>query len=376
MRMLRTLALCATFVTSAAAQGTLSTQGFGYPAGGLSTHAEGLGGSIAETDALSPVNPASLATWGRPGFYFQYDPEFRHVQANGASDNTTTARFPLLSGALNVGPRVTVGISSTTFLDRTWQTSRTGYAHFATGDSSLYNESFSTDGAINDVRLAGSFLLLPSLSVGFAAHVLTGQNRLVTARTFADTSFALFSQAATLSYTGHLFTGGIDWRPTPTLSVGVSGDAGSTMHAFRNDTTLSSARVPKRFGAGTVYGGVSGLLLSANAEWHGWSSLNGLAESEVKAVDGWDWGVGAEVRAPSLFGQEFPLRLGYRHRILPFEADEADVHETDYSLGLGIPVSRGRSRVDLSLTRANRSANIADVSEHAWILSAGFFLRP
>lgn len=376
MRMLRTLVLCATFVTSAAAQGTLSTQGFGYPAGGLSTHAEGVGGSIAETDPLSPVNPASLATWGRPGLYLQYDPEFRHVQANGASDNTTTARFPLLSGALNVGPRVTIGISSTTFLDRTWQTSNTGYAHFATGDSSLYNESFSTDGAINDVRLAGSFLVLPSVSIGLAAHVLTGQNRLLIARTFADTNFATFSQAATLSYTGHSFTGGIDWRPTPTLSLGVSGDAGGTMNAFRNDTTLSSARVPKRFGVGTVFGGVSGLLLSANAEWHGWSALNGLAESEIKAVDGWDWGVGAEVRAPSLFGQEFPLRLGYRHRILPFEANEADVHETDYSLGLGIPVSRGRSRIDLSLTRANRSASIADVSEHAWILSAGFFLRP
>lgn len=376
MRMLRTLVLCASFVTSAAAQGTLSTQGFGYPAGGLSTHAEGVGGSIAETDPLSPVNPASLATWGRPGLYFQYDPEFRRVQANGTSDNTTTARFPLLSGALNVGPRVTIGISSTTFLDRTWQTSSTGYAHFATGDSSLYNESFSTDGAINDVRLAGSFLVLPSVSIGLAAHVLTGQNRLLIARTFADTNFATFSQAATLSYTGHSFTGGINWRPNPSLSLGVSGDAGGTMNAFRNDTTLSSAHVPKRFGVGTVFGGVSGLLLSANAEWHGWSALNGLAESEIKAVDGWDWGLGAEVRAPSLFGQEFPLRLGYRHRILPFEANDANVHETDYSLGLGIPVSRGRSRVDFSLTRANRSANIADVSEHAWILSAGFFLRP
>jgi hypothetical protein len=376
MRTLRTLALCATFVSSAAAQGTLSTQGFGYPAGGLSTHAEALGGSIAENDPLSPMNPAALATWGRPGFYFQYDPEFRHVQANGTSDNTTTARFPLLAGALNVGPRVTVGISSTTFLDRTWQTSSTGYAHFATGDSSLYNETFSTDGAINDVRLAGSFLVLPSLSVGLAGHVLTGQNRLLISRTFADTSFAVFSQGSTLSYTGHSFTGGVDWRPTPTLYVGASGDAGGTMHAYRNDTTLSSARVPKRFGVGTVFGGVSGLSLSANAEWHGWSALNGLAESEIKAVDGWDWGLGAEVRAPSLFGQEFPLRLGYRHRILPFEVNTIGVHETDYSLGLGVPVSRGRSRVDFSITRANRSANVPDVSEHAWILSAGFFLRP
>jgi hypothetical protein len=376
MRTLQTLVLCATFVASASAQGTLSTQGFGYPAGGLSTHAEGVGGSIAENDPLSPVNPASLNTWGRPGLYFQYDPEFRRVQANGASDNTTTARFPLIEGALNVGPRLTIGISSTTYLDRTWQSSRTGYAPDVTGDSTLYNESFSTDGAINQVRAAASFLVLPSLSVGVAGNVLTGQNRLLISRTFNDTSFALFSQASTLSYTGHSFTGGVDWRPLPILSVGISGDVGGTMHAFRNDTTLTSAHVPKRFGVGTIFGGVSGLLLSANAEWNGWSALNGLAESEIKAVDGWDWGVGAEVRAPSLFGQEFPVRLGYRHRILPFEANEAEVHESAYSLGFGIPVSRGRSRVDLSLTRANRTANLPDVAEHAWIVSAGFFLRP
>jgi len=376
MRTLGTLILCATVATSAAAQGTLSTQGFGYPAGGLSTHAEALGGSIAENDPLSPVNPADLTAWGRPGLYFQYDPEFRSVQANGNSDHTLTARFPMISGALNIGSRFTLGLSSTTFLDRTWETSFTGYAHFQGGDSSLYNERFSTDGAINDLRAALSFSVLPTLSIGIAGHVLTGQNRLLISRTFSDTNFAIFSQASELSYTGHSVSGGISWRPLPVISVGVSGDAGGTLNSFRNDTSLSSARVPKRVGFGTVFGGVSGLLLSANAEWNGWSAMNGLAESEVKAVDGWDWGVGAEVRAPSLFGQEFPVRLGYRHRILPFEANEAEVRETDYSFGLGIPVSRGRSRVDLSFTRANRNSALPDVQEHAWIMSFGFFIRP
>jgi hypothetical protein len=376
MRTILTLVLCATFVSSAAAQGTIGSQGFGYPAGGLSTHAEALGGSIAESDPLSPVNPADLTSWGRPGLYFQYDPEWRSVQANGTSDHTLTARFPVISGALNIGPRVTIGISSTTYLDRTWQTSFTGYAHFQGGDSSLYNERFSTDGAINDVRGAVAFSLLPTLSVGVAGHVLTGQNRLVIARTFADTNFALFTQASELSYSGHSFTGGVSWRPLTTLSFGASGDAGGTLHSFRNDTSLSSAHVPKRFGFGTLFGGVSGLLLSANAEWNGWSAMNGLAASEVKAVDGWDWGVGAEVRAPALFGQEIPVRIGYRHRILPFQANENDVHETDYSAGIGIPVSRGRSRVDLSVTRSNRNSALADVQEHAWIMSFGFFIRP
>lgn len=375
MRTLSTLALCATIATSAAAQGTLSTQGFGYPAGGLSTHAEALGGSIAENDPLSPVNPAALASWGRPGLYFQYDPEFRSVQASGVSTSTLTARFPMVAGALNIGSRLTFGISATTFLDRTWEVSRSGSV-FTGADSTVFAEKFSTDGAINDLRAGLAFSPFSNLSVGIAGHVLTGQNRLSITREFADTSTAIFTENSTLSYTGHSISGGIDWRPFKSLSLGVSGDAGGTMHSFRNDTTLSDARVPKRVGFGGVFGGISGLLLSANAEWNGWSALNALGDADAHAVDGWDWGIGAEVRAPSLFGQEIPVRLGYRHRILPFEAAGQVVRETDYSAGIGIPISRGRSRVDFSLTRSNRAANIPDVSEHAWILSAGFFVRP
>jgi hypothetical protein len=375
MRTLSTLVLCATIATSAAAQGTLSSQGFGYPAGGLSTHAEALGGSIAESDPLSPVNPAALSSWGRPGLYLQYDPEFRTVTAGGTNSSTLTARFPMIAGALNIGPRLTFGLSATTFLDRTWQVSRSGYV-FSGPDSTLYGEKFTSDGAINDLRAAFAFMVLPNLSVGIGGHVLTGSNHLSITREFADTSTAIFTELSTLSYTGHTVSGGIDYRPFTSLSIGVSGDAGGTINSFRNDTTLSTAKVPKRVGFGGTFGGISGLFLSANAEWHGWSALNGLGDSDAHAVDGWDYGVGAEIRAPSLFGQEIPVRLGYRERILPFEAAGEQVHETDYSFGIGIPVSRGRSRVDFSVTRANRSSPLPDITEHGWILSAGFFVRP
>jgi hypothetical protein len=376
MRTLTTLVLCATFATSAAAQGTLSSQGFGYPAGGLSTHAEALGGAIAESDPLSPVNPASLSSWGRPGLYLQYDPEFRTVTSPGASSSTLTARFPMIAGALNIGPRLTFGISATTFLDRTFQVTRNGYV-FSGADSTLYGEKFTSDGAINDIRGAVAFSPFSNLSIGVGAHVLTGSNHLSITRELADTSTAIFSELSTLSYTGHKVSGGIDYRPLKSLAIGISGDAGGNMTSFRNDTTLSTAKVPKRVGFGATFAGVSGVLLSANAEWHGWSSLNGLGDSDAHAVDGWDYGVGAEVRAPSLFGQEFPVRIGYRKRILPFEADLSEVHETDYSFGIGIPVSRSRSsRIDLSVTRSNRDSAVPDVSEHGWILSAGFFVRP
>jgi hypothetical protein len=55
----------------AAAQGTLSAQGFGYPPGQLSAYARSVGGGSAETDALSPINPAALMGLRRGGLYLQ-----------------------------------------------------------------------------------------------------------------------------------------------------------------------------------------------------------------------------------------------------------------------------------------------------------------
>ena len=50
--------------TFSRAQGTLSTQGFGYPTSGMSTRSLGTGGAITEFDPLSSSNPAALPTIG------------------------------------------------------------------------------------------------------------------------------------------------------------------------------------------------------------------------------------------------------------------------------------------------------------------------
>jgi hypothetical protein len=321
------------------------------------------------------VNPASLAGWGRSGVYFQITPEWRSVSAPAGSDAEKIIRFPLLQAALNYRDRVTFGLSATTFLDRTWETSRSGFDHFGT-DSVGYTETFHSDGAIEDVRLGAGVQVLPSLRLGIAGHLLSGENRLTINRTFSDSGFAPFAQNSRLSYSSTGASAGIDWRPVQALSVALSGRVGGTVRSYRNDTLLTTAKMPKRVGGSLVFGGIAGLALGVHAEWNGWSSLNGLAVSTIQAVNTWDYGVGAELRAPGIFGSgEFPLRLGFRHRGLPFQVSGENVTETTYSIGGGFPISRGRSRIDIGIERANRSAPI-DASEHAWIFSAGFLVRP
>ncbi|HEU4640927.1 MAG TPA: hypothetical protein VFS44_00640 [Gemmatimonadaceae bacterium] len=361
---------------TARAQGTLSTQGFGYPPGESSTRSASMGGALSETDALSPFNPAALANWGRSGVYLQYSPEYRRVSGESGQDKTMTARFPLAEGALTVGRRGVVGISAAGYLDRTWETSRTGYDHFGSGaDSTQFTESFQSSGAINDIRLAGAYAISRSLWIGAGAHVFTGDNRLAVTRTFPDTTFSSFSEQSTISYTGTGVSAGIVWQPVSAFTIGVSGRSGGTIKSFRNDTTLSRARVPKRAGVGIAFTGIPGFALAASAEWQGWSSLAPLGNEGLGVTDAWDVGVGAEVRGPAVFGTQLPLRIGYRRRTLPFTVESTNVRENTFSFGAGLPIARGASRIDVGVERANRGS-AAGVSEHAWILSFGFMVRP
>jgi hypothetical protein len=366
--------LLAVAAALAGAQGTLSTQGFGYPPGQISTRAATMGGGFAETDPLSPLNPAALADWVRSGLYVQYSPEYRSVESVAGSDNTMTVRFPVMMGAVTAGRRAVIGLSASTLLDRTWETHRTGYTPGG-ADSIQFSEDFTSSGAINDIRLGVAYGITPALWLGVGGHVFSGDDRLRIQRLSSDTTFTPFLEQSRLSYSGTGLSGGVAWRPSESFLLGVSGRIGGKIETFRNDTSLSHATVPSRWGVGASFSGLSGLLVAARADWQGWSSLGDLGRPGLGVTDTWDMGAGVEVRGPTFFGASLPLRAGYRHRTLPFTVGDAKIIENSFSFGAGIPISGGRSRIDLGAERANRGS-VSGISEKAWILSVGLMVRP
>lgn len=368
-------AIAAVFAFAAAAQGTISSQGFGYPVGPLSTRALTLGGGVGEVDPISALNPAALTTWGRGGFYAQFGPEFRSVEANGTTDKSTVIRFPLFTGALGAGDDWTFGLSFSNLLDRTWATQTTGYYPTGGGDSVLYTQLFKSGGAITNVRFAAAYRLSNTMRVGLGLHLFTGQQTLSVAETFADTGYASFLQVTTVNESGEGLSGGFEWSPVQEFAIGMSGMLGGAMRGRRNDSLVSNARVPDRAGVSLIFAGIRGVVISANGEWTQWSAMNGLAQSNIRALDVFDYGVGAEIRVSQLNGFDLPLRFGIRQRTLPFQADSQTVKETLISGGIGIPVSQGRARFDLGLVHAKRTADVP-AQESAWILSIGILVRP
>lgn len=356
-------------------QGTLSTQGFGYPLGGLSTRAAASGGASGEFDPRTSRNPAAISAWMRMGAFLQYDPEFRQVSLGGSDDRTVTPRFSALGVAFPVKSRGMLGLSTHSFLDRTWSTTVRSGERLGP-DSVLFTETNGSSGAINDSRLSFAYLFGTKVSVGAAVHVFTGENRLTLRRQFDDSlRYGTLNRSLTLAYSGTGVSAGVVVQPVPWFAAAASARRGGTMSLRVVDTLRTKANVPDRFGFAARVDAIPGVSLLASADRTNWSNLNGLGSSEAAAQDAWEYAVGAEFSAQRARITNWVYSVGYRTRDLPFAADGRAVTERALSGGLSAPLAGSRATLDLALQRATRDAG-SDVKERAWLLSLGLTVRP
>lgn len=375
MRVTLVLVVLCVAAASLPAQGSLSQQGFGYPAGIASARAMGAGGAFVEFDPRSARNPASVGAWGQPALYMQYEPEFRRVAVAGNADRTRLTRFPLLSAAVPVGNRMALGASATTFLDRSWETVLSGTQRIGP-DSVDFVERFHTSGAINDLRIALARQLGERVWIGVAGHAFAGGNRVRLTRTFSDSqTFGGLDDTLKLGYVGSALSAGAIWSPLPVLAFAASGRLGRSLRVTSNDTTLGRAEIPNSYSVAVRFDGLPGTSLAARAERTLWSSLSTLGSATAVAVDAWDYSIGIEATATP--GRAAPIlyRVGYRDRGLPFVASGHAIKERSIAAGGSLPLSGGRAGIDFAVWRAVRRASLA-TDESAWVISVGLTVRP
>ena len=379
MRFLTRFALAAALCPAAStlhAQGALSIQGFGYPGGELSTRALATGGSLADFDANSPINPAALLVGNRAIVYLQYDPEFRWVTGTGLNTSTVTARFPLFLVSGKVG-EARFSLSYTSFLDRTWTNTYIDTQVVGTLKVPSSVTAVST-GGISDIRAGMSYTFSGKLTVGAALHVFPGENRIVFGRAFPNdtTSFGAFSQTNTFNYSGSAISLGLVTTPIEHINLAVSGRLGFSMHVHQGDsTTLGDANVPNRLSISGAYDGITGTILSARWGTEKWSAMRGLGSMGLSVFDANEFSAGLETGGPRMGVSQMAVRLGYRARGLPFGVGTQQVRETEFNGGVGIPLSGGHAALDLTLAHALRSANVG-LSEKGWIFSLGIAIKP
>lgn len=357
------------------AQANLSAQGFGFPTGQFSSRAYGAGGATAETDPLSPINPASIGVLGNRVVFFQIEPEFRTVRVGDSTDRTTTARYPVVFGAIPVAANWVIGIGSSTLLDRTSTSVFNTTQRINASESVDMTTNYHVDGAMNDIRFAAAWTPAKWMRLGVGAHGITGHNLISITQSFADTTqFSAFAQQRVLGFSGAAASAGVQliakgWTVAGSLREGGKLDLSSA------DTVLKSARVPNHFGASLSYTGIANSNISIRTARDNWSALGNLGQADLVPVDAWDTSVGADISGPSVGKHPLFLRAGFRDRTLPFQASRHDVTERSFSGGFGSVFANNRVLGDLAIIRSARSASIG-ASESAWTISIGLSVLP
>ena len=356
-------------------QSNLSSQGYGFPTGQLSARAYGAGGSLAEMDPLTPVNPASIALLPSRILFLQMEPEFRSVKTAAGTERTTTSRYPLVFGAIPVTSSVMVSLGASTLLDRTSSTSFSTMQKLADGQDVAMNTTYRIDGAMSDVRLASAWVPNSWLRVGVGIHGISGHNLVALTQSFDDSlKFSAFTQSRVLGFGGGAVSGGVQLVSSKFVAAG-SARYGGNLSVTSEDTVLAKARVPNRFGASLAYIGIANSTIAIRTSRDSWSSLGSLGSPDLRAVDAWDTSIGADVAGPHLGQRIVYLRGGYRMRTLPFQASGQDVNEKSITAGIGTAFAANHVITDLALIRASRTANLS-ASEHAWTVSFGIAVRP
>jgi hypothetical protein len=368
-------ALVALLPSAARAQGNLSTQGFGYPAGVLSTRALGTGGAIGEIDPLSSSNPAAISAFGGAALYFQADPESRTLHIGSGTESARIARYPLIAASIPLTESFMLGLSVSNLLDRSFETS-TRRSQILGDSAVLSTTAFKSDGAMADLRLGLAWAPVSWLRLGAGVHAITGDNRVRNTQVFDDTlRFASLVDTATVGYTGSAVSGGFEAIIARAFSVAGSYRRGGGLSLQRGDTTLSRAYVPDHLGMSIAFLGIRGSSIAVRTSKDTWSRMAGLGSSSIRITDGWDTSVGADMLGPRVGARSFQFRAGARWRTLPFGTATSSVAEKSYSIGTGTSFARGRATLDFAGIRAMRTAD-AGLSETANTLSVGVTVRP
>lgn len=364
---------CIAIAGTLGAQGSLGAQGLGYPVGGLSGAAASLAGASAELDANSAVNPAAVTRTTRFSIMFRFEPEMRETKVGDQRAYANVVRFPgfQFTGAYG---RFVGAVGLTPLLDRSWSNSVTDTL-IVSGLPLQSQLKTSSEGSMNDARLAIGYIVSPRLQFGAAVHAITGENRTSFSRTFADTSAVQgVSQENAYGFSGSAVSFGVVAEVVRNLVVSASAKIGGEVAMDRQGDEVATADVPSRAGIGVAYFGIRGVSAHLRVDRARWSDLDGLSASASGLFDATEIAAGVEALGPSVRGTNALLRAGYRTRTLPYAVNGDRVDERGLAFGVGFPLARGRTQIDLGAQRLTRSAPGA--SENSWLFTVGLGIRP
>lgn len=368
----------------AAAQSLFSTRGLGVPVAPLDARATALGGiGVGLTGFHTSMgNPAELSGVSRRGVSAALQPVNSSTDVAGAEDGTAASRFPLIRLIYPVTPRLVAAAGYGSYLEQSWAV-MTESTRTIGGEDVAVTDLLRSRGGIAQARVSAAYALSPTLSLGAAAGLLTGNVERTAARSFADSAGRMrsFQEQLRWRYSAPIASVGVRWDVADVLRLGASVMAGGDLVA----TGSGGAAEDREYGAPLeVSGGASlrvarVLLATAGAVWARPPATGGETVSrETLRVGG-----GVEYQGVRSGQRTYPIRLGARWAQLPYHLS-GESAATEWSAGAGIGFRIGDPRdpaavADIGLERGARSglaggAVAAGVQERLWRFSVSLSL--
>ena len=362
---------------SGAQSSQLGVRGLGFPGRGLAVRATGSSGAFGLFDPESSLNPAALAAVSTLTSVFTVAQSFRHTENPAGTASLRDTRFPQLSVA---GPvrqsAAAIGVSYSNYTSRDFTVATEGTIDLR-GVPVGVNDSFSSRGGLNDLRLAGAYRVHDRWAFGAGFHIITGSNRLESRRVFSDSNYLSSVQRSEISYAGVGLSAGVIRHFGPRVAIAALVRTDGHLNEDLDSARVGSVDLPYTFGLGIHLQPAGKLELGVQTIVRTWSGANSdlLEKGGTGANNTFEVAVGAQYISDLKRPYRRPIRLGARYATLPFPLLPGEQgHELGVSLGTGMRFAQQRAGIDLALENLWRSEG--PYSERAFIVSLGVSVRP
>src|SRR5918992_5158138 len=351
-------------------------RGLGFPGRNVASRAASAGGAFGLFDPESSVNPAALGGILNLTSIFTISQGFRSQENPAGSASTRDTRFPQL---MVVGPvrqgRGALGLSYSNYTNRDFTLASSSTVDIR-GVPVGITDTLSSRGGLNDIRLAGAYRIQERWIFGAGLHVISGNNRLESRRSFDDPNFVTSQQQAEVSYAGVGASVGVIRQFGPRFAVAAMVRSDGHLNVDRDSIRVGQVDLPYSFGLGLRWQPSQKLDLAAQTIVRTWSGANSdlLEQGGVGAENTVEVAAGAEYTPDPRRPFRRPLRFGARYARLPFPLTPGNQgHEFGVSVGSGIRFAQQRGGVDVALEHVWRSEGV--YSERGFILTLGVSVR-
>lgn len=372
----------------AAAQSLFATGGLGLPSAPLDARARALGTGVGLLGVnTSLINPAEVAGLAQKGFAGTLQPVSRDIAFAGGEGSLSGSRFPVAHLFYPVGQRLVVSLGYGSFLEQSWSVESETQVDLA-GQPARARDVHRSEGGVAQARLGAAYTLTPTLVLGAAVGLYTGELTRSISRTFPDSAQALVQGFTTRTgwvYSAPLAVVGVRWDPVPGARVGASVAWSGELEANgRDDAPDHAYALPMRVDVGASGTLSPRLALSVGGGWAPWGGADGDggAGASLDAHDAWQVGGGLEWTGIRGETRTWPVRAGYHQEKLPFPLQGGSApSERSFAFGVGLRARESDlgpgALVDATLERGTLSGDLAaggELSESFWRVSISLAL--